>query len=651
MRLFALLLILCTLLQAAPAQAADEPRHIAARLYSPVTGTGTGDTVPVALEFKIQDKWETYWRTPGDAGLAPAFKWAGSDNFKEAKVDYPAPHRFVTADLDNNVYTKEVTFPIAVKVEHPGAALSLKLHLDLLVCSEICVPEKHDLTLDIPAGPAGASGDASAYEAALKTLPVKNLEGYSFDKAWLETDPANKNILAVSATLPKAPGMEADLFVEHSSGLTFGKPAIQYNAAEKSAVLRVEIHANDAADALAKDLAKDALTLTYVDGKTAYEGTAQLGPKPDDAPKAAAPLALKEKIMGLDIDILIAALLGGLILNLMPCVLPVLSLKVLSVVSHGGSSGDKLGRRTIFRNFMASAAGILFSFWLMAGVLSALKAAGDTVGWGIQFQEPAFLVFLIVIVLIFAGNMWGLFEIPLPRFIANNIPARHEHEPTLLGHFLTGIFATLLATPCSAPFLGTAIGFALARGAFEIFAIFTCLGLGLALPYILLALSPRLFKYMPKPGRWMLGLKKVLALALLLTAGWLVSVLVTISTMPALDAGWQKFDVALIKPAVEEGKTVVVDVTADWCLTCKANKRLVLDQQDVIEALSRENIVLLQADWTSHDESIAAYLKTFGRYGIPFNVVYGPGAPQGIALPELLSKKAIMDALEEAAGE
>ncbi len=650
MRLFALVIAL--LMFAAPAQAAPQSDHITPRLYSPVTATGNGDTVALALEFKIENKWETYWRTPGDAGLAPSFDWKGSENFSSANVKYPAPHRYITADLDNNVYTDAVTFPIDVKLAKPGEALNVKLHLDLLVCNEICVPEKHDLTFTLPAGEAAPSADAEAYRDALKKLPVTAMEGFSLKKAFLDVDPANKTYLVVEAAADSAPGMMSDMFVEHPTFLTFGKPAVQYNATDKNAVFRMEVHSNDTSDALQKGLSDGDFTLTYTDGDKSFEGKLPLSAKPSDAPEPKAPIALKEKIKGLDFDVLLAALLGGLILNLMPCVLPVLSLKILSVVSHGGEDkATKMGRRVIFRNFMASAAGIIVSFWAMAAVLSSLKAAGDSIGWGIQFQHPGFLIFLLVVVLLFAANMWGLFEVPLPRFLAKHLVPKHEHEPTLAGHFLTGAFATLLATPCSAPFLGTAIGFALSRGSFEIFAIFTFLGLGLALPYIVLAVSPRLFKYMPKPGRWMLTLKKMLAVALLITAVWLGNVLITMSTMPALDAGWQKFDVALIAPAVAEGKTVVVDVTADWCLTCKANKKFVLEQKDVIEALDSENILLLQADWTSHDEKIADYLHSFGRYGIPFNVVYGPGAPEGIALPELLSKKAIMDALSEAASE
>jgi suppressor for copper-sensitivity B len=280
-----------------------------------------------------------------------------------------------------------------------------------------------------------------------------------------------------------------------------------------------------------------------------------------------------------------------------------------------------------------------------------LQATGKNIGWGIQFQHPAFLVFLIAILCLFSANLFGVFDIPLPRFIANRIPARHDKEPTLMGHFLTGAFATLLATPCTAPFLGTAIGFALAGGPVEIFVIFTFLGAGLALPYIVLAISPGLFRLMPKPGKWMGTLKKVMSLALLATAGWLVSILLTVAASATLDDGWQKFDQALIAPAVQEGKTIIVDVTADWCLTCKANKKLVLQKKEVVEMISAPNILRLQADWTHPDQAIADYLKSFGKYGIPFNVVYGPGAPEGIVLPELLTMDTVQNALTEAAGE
>lgn len=626
---------------------AEQPKFVEARLFSPVTATGKADVVNLGLQLKLQPKWDTYWRTPGDAGLPPDLDFKGSENLKSFTMEYPVPHRLTVSGLDNNVYVGEVTFPLAVTLETPGAPLNLKLKLGLLVCNEICVPEKHELTFSLPAGDAMPSADAPLYEAALEKLPRTVIEGYSFTASRLETD-AQKTFLVVEAQMAGEPTAAADLFVEHASGTAFGKPAITFDAGSGKTVFRIEPHTSDAPEKLAKDLATGEITLTFVDKGIGFEGKTQLNASPDTAPKPmSAPAKIKEKITSLDIGILLGALLGGLILNLMPCVLPVLSLKVLSVVSHGG----KDSRGKIFKSFMASALGVLVSFWIMAGALIGAKAAGSTIGWGIQFQHPGFLIFLIAVLLLFAVNMWGLFEIPLPRFIAKNIPAKHEHEPTITGHFLTGAFAALLATPCTAPFLGTAVGFALSRGAYEIFLIFTFLGLGLALPYIALAVSPKVFKLMPKPGKWMITLRKVLAVVLLATAVWLGSVLFRVSAEPALDAGWQQFDAALIAPAVKEGKTVVVDVTADWCLTCKANKKFVLDQADVKAALNAPNILLLQADYTQQDDVTAQYLGSFGRYGIPFNVVYGPAAPEGIVLPELLTKKAVIDALNAAAGE
>lgn len=629
-------------------QAHERVMHTQAEIFSPVTAVGTAESVPAALRIRMDGNWKIYWRTPGDAGLPPSLDWAGSTNLKDAALSWPVPYRFTIFDIDNIGYKHEAVFPLDLAPAAAGEAIALNLKLDLLVCDDICVPETHTVTFNLPAGEAQPSPQAEDYARARAQLPIAAHDGARFDRVWLDYDSGNAAYVVAEMTLADKPADDADLFIEHPAAMVFGKPAIQHDAKTGKAVLRAPVHSTEPLDKIQSDLSQGELTLTYAAGSGAggVEGISALSPRPADAPVASSGTA-GDKIAAFDYKILLFALLGGLILNLMPCVLPVLSLKILSVVSHGG----KDSRGVIFKNFMASAAGIIFSFWLIAGTLVALKSAGETIGWGIQFQHPGFLVFLTVVVLLFAANMWGLFEIPLPRFIARHATPKSADEPTLAGHFLTGAFATLLATPCTAPFLGTAIGFALARGAFEIFTIFTFLGIGLALPYILLAVSPRVFKYMPKPGAWMVRLRKVLALALVATALWLGSILLTITATPAMAPGWEKFDQARIAPAVAEGRTVFVDVTADWCLTCKANKRFVLERSDVQVALSAENVVRLQADWTQRDESIAAYLQSYGKYGIPFNIVYGPAAPEGIVLPELLTQDAVITALSEAAGE
>jgi suppressor for copper-sensitivity B len=653
-RLFYLFCLLLTLANAGPAAAqisgmpAQAPRvfHTSAEIFSPVTATGDQATVPAALRVRMEGNWKIYWRTPGDAGLPPALDWSGSQNLADAKMHWPLPHRFTIFDIDNIGYKHEAVFPLDLTLTEAGAAVSLQLKLDLLVCDDICVPETHNITFDLPAGAAAPSPQAEDYARAKALLPIAAHDGARFERSWLDYDSGNRSFLVTEMTAVEKPADDVDLFIEHPAAVVFGKPAVTYDAKTGKLVLRAPVHSSEPLDKLQAALASGEIMLTYANGTQGTEGTLTLSPRPADAPVMSS-AAMGDKLAAFDYKILLFALLGGLILNLMPCVLPVLSLKILSVVSHGG----KDSRGVIFKNFMASAAGIIFSFWIIAGALAVMKSAGETIGWGIQFQHPGFLVFLTVVVLLFAANMWGLFEIPLPRFIARHANPKAADEPTLAGHFLTGAFATLLATPCTAPFLGTAIGFALARGTFEIFTIFTFLGIGLALPYILLAVSPRVFKYMPRPGAWMVRLRKVLALALVATAIWLGSILLTITATPTLAKGWEKFEQPRIAVELAAGRTVFVDVTADWCLTCKANKRFVLERREVQVALSAENVVRLQADWTQRDETIAGYLQSYGKYGIPFNIVYGPGAPEGIVLPELLTQDAVLDALAVAAGE
>jgi suppressor for copper-sensitivity B len=337
-------------------------------------------------------------------------------------------------------------------------------------------------------------------------------------------------------------------------------------------------------------------------------------------------------------------------------------------------------------------------------VLAAAKTAGLAVGWGIQFQQPVFLAALAAVTTAFAANLFGLFEIPLPSALAAMLSGRTPPPPgqhSLAGSFVTGVLATVLATPCSAPFLGTAVGFGLAGSVADIFAIFLCLGLGLAAPYLLLAAMPWLSRFLPRPGHWMLTLRRLLGLPLLATAVWLVGVIAgEAGALPALvvaglgggallammiaargvrassvavllflamplaalslavtpesrvatrDGIWQGFDPARVPREVAAGHVVFVDVTADWCLTCKANEIAVLDKAPVHPRLARAGVVAMRADWTRPDPRVAQLLADFQRYGIPLYVVYGPGTPAGEALPEVITPGAVAAALDRAA--
>ncbi|MBU6474752.1 MAG: thioredoxin family protein [Alphaproteobacteria bacterium] len=645
--LAALLFMTPAPVRAQTAQAATAPR-LQAQLIAAVTGTGDLKTIQAGVEIKLAQGWHTYWRTPGETGLAPAFDWAGSQNLRSADILWPAPTRYDSFGIQDFGYKNAVVFPVTVTPRQPGDAVVLHLKLNVLVCKELCVPAQQTLTLKIPAGEAEVSAEQPLLAAALKEIPSQAGNGaFSVSNVWLD-DSGKKLSFHAYGHAAAPPAADADLFIESKSGASFGAPRFAYNPATQELEITAPVRGGGALSSLESALDGTDVTLTYKSNGAAWQRSVTFGGA-HPAHRVMENL-LQGAAMHLDPAILLFAFLGGLILNLMPCVLPVLSIKVLEVLSHGGKD-HRLHRAEIFRNFMAAAAGIVFSFWAVAGGLVLVKDSGAAIGWGIQFQYPPFLIFLIAVLLVFAANMWGFFEIPLPRFVAHHLTRRHEHAPTMLGHFLTGAFATLLATPCSAPFLGTAISFALARQAADIFTVFTFMGLGLAAPYILLALSPRVFKYMPKPGNWMLAFKKILAAALFLTALWLGHVLLTIETQPTLDAGWQPFDQTQISRDVAQGDTVFVDITADWCLTCKANMRLVLDRPDVEAAMAVPNVVLMQGDWTHHDARISAYLNAYGRYGIPFNIVYGPGAPNGIILSELLSKREVLNALIVAAGE
>ncbi|HEV7508447.1 MAG TPA: thioredoxin family protein [Thermoanaerobaculia bacterium] len=401
---------------------------------------------------------------------------------------------------------------------------------------------------------------------------------------------------------------------------------------------------------------------------------------------------------------LFLALLGGLILNVMPCVLPVLSLKIFGLVRSAAH-----GRAEVTRGALATAAGMLVSFWALALAAIGARAAGAAVGWGVQFQRPGFVAFLAVVVVLFCLNLWGLFEIHLPGAVADL--ADSGPREGVAGHFASGLFATLMATPCSAPFLGSAIGFALAQTGLVILAIFTALGLGMALPYLLVAAAPGIARLLPKPGAWMETVRGIMGFLLAGSAVWLFFILsaqVSPEHLAAIQLGllgialftwlqhrvargrvgrsaaiaglvaavavtlvvaagsrgdaiprlgsaqskgliaWVDFDRAKAESLAAGGQLVFVDVTADWCFTCKTNERLILNTPEVAKAFTDHGVVPMRADWTNQNAEIAAFLKQHDRYGIPFYLLYRPGREPHV-FSELPSKDALVATVAEAA--
>ncbi len=672
------------------------------RLLSAVTATGDARALRLGLQFKLAPGWKIYWRSPGDAGLPPKANWGGSSNLGATTMRWPAPERFQLFDLDTFGYSDEVVLPIDAEVEQPGKPVALHMALSYLVCEKICIPYQASLQLAIPAGPASPSDYAHLIDRYVARVPGDGRgSGLAIERAsW---DGGAEPAITVTARAVE-PFEHPDVFVEGAvtNGIGFGPPDVSLSDGGRRAVLRLPARFEDQAAARkAGSFVGEPVTLTLVDGVRAMEAhTVLTTGLPSPVPAKVGALA----ILGI-------AVLGGLILNLMPCVLPVLSLKLLHLVSHAG-----VARSRIRRNFLASAAGILGAFFLLAMALTALKAAGRTIGWGIQFQQPEFLAGMALLLVLFTANLWGWFDLRLPGAVADAAVkasggAVAADDETMLGAFVSGAFATLLATPCSAPFVGTAVGFALARGPLDILVIFMALGLGLALPYLTIAAIPGLAHRLPHPGRWMVYLRAALGVALLATMAWLLSVIaVQVGTTAALGLGavllvvlavlwlargagdakrrvawaavaglavlaflaparlatqlpmsvrarvaqmdglWRPFDLAAIDSLVHHGHVVFVDVTADWCITCQVNKAAVVSRGDVAARLADGSVIPMRADWTRPSPVIARYLASFGRYGIPFNVVYGPGAPQGIPLPEILTSDAVLDAFARAGG-
>ena len=648
------------------------------RLVSAAQALGDSGHVQLGLEFHLNSGWKIYWRTPGDAGFPPSIDWKGSDNLAEAVMSWPAPHRFSISGLETIGYKGEVILPIIARVNDPNQPLSLHASVDYLTCDVTCVPQHADLILALPPGPSLASPHTHAISKAQSHVPGLGWsQGLSLVSA--QADEMENLYITVAANPPL---VKPDIFIERSDQMQFGAPKIQLEQGGK----QVRFTLKQTPKTGEGDLFSQTLTITVVDGDRGMEAITDV--KPIQSPARTGSL----------IAMLGIALLGGFILNLMPCVLPVLSIKVMGLIGHAGAE-----RHHIRAGFLASASGIITSFLVLATGAIIIKEAGAAVGWGIQFQQPLFLETLVILLTLFAANMFGFFEIPLPQWAAQ-AGRGHGSPHSLAGHFLTGAFATVLATPCSAPFLGTAIGFALARGPVEILVIFATLGLGMALPYLAVATWPGIARHLPRPGRWMMVLRWLLGLVLVGTAAWLVLVLtaeagsaagksmaaLSLGTLAVLAAGkrihpalrfgsilllaltalafshvpqanenhlakpavpqgfWKPFDKDAVAKLTAANKVVFVDVTADWCLTCQVNKATVIYDDAISKRLSGPDVVAMQADWTRPDDGIAAYLASFGRYGIPFNAVYGPGAPDGIPLPELLNDEAVLQALDKA---
>ncbi|MCL8484300.1 MULTISPECIES: protein-disulfide reductase DsbD family protein [Bradyrhizobium] len=653
-------------------------------LIGEVAQIGGGSTEAWAgLDVRLGSGWHTYWRSAGDAGAPPDFDWSGSRNVADVTIEWPAPRRFTEQDIDTFGYDEHVLFPLRVRLQDKTAPAHLALKAVLFVCSVICTQQEAQLAADIPAS-TRQPNDQAQIDAWRHLVPRETSPGLSITALRLDRQAKPQLLLDVQASpLLVAP----DVFIDGHDAISGGRVRVNRRS-DGGLRFTVPVLGLDQAGPI------DRLRVTLVDGDRSIEATLPVSAA-DTAPATAPATAMPHAAAASIWTILGIALLGGFILNFMPCVFPVLSLKLVSLVDH--APDRSASPRSAF---LATAAGIIASFVTLAVVLSAMKAAGAQVGWGLQFQQPVFLVAMIIVLAAFGANLLGLFEISLPWRIASWLGAT-TGDRTLASHLVNGFVMTLLATPCSAPFVGTAIAFALSQAAPQILLVFTGLGVGMAAPYLCLAAAPRFATLVPRPGRWMLKLRAVAAIAMAATAAWLLIVLSDISgpmpaivlaaallvailimtarrfplrramvgaglavtiavalmaathvpqppaTAPSSGIVWQPLEPAEIAAQVRAGHTVFVDIGASWCVTCKVNEKLVLDSTAVRSRLS-SGVVAIRADWTSPSDAIAAYLRSFGRYGLPFNAVFGPGAPDGILLPELLTPQIVLDAIDTA---
>lgn len=658
-----------------PLQAATGPWSkdgpVSARLLSAEQGLTGQNELLLGLHLRLEPGWKTYWRTPGAAGAAPGLELEHPALEPDPEWLWPAPKRFNLLGMQAYGYTDEVVLPIRYRLNSSLSRLDLRGEAQVYACNEICLPLTVAVSLDL-----GPGADVDWASQRLLNEYLARVPGPLEPEAAQAEAIVDGEGLYLELQLPN-PSADADLIVEGYPLHDWADPQIRLDGNR----IRAWWQAPDDAEVPA---AQAPLRYTYVDPRQALEGqvSATAGERPASGLDAAGWVGL-----------LLMAWLGGLVLNVMPCVLPVLSIKLMHL-----SEATTVTRREARLQLLLTALGILSFFWLLALVLSAMKSAGYYVGWGIQFQNPYFLLSMLLLMLLFSANLLGWFEFGLPgrwQTALAHAGGGRRHSPRIAS-FMQGMAATLLATPCSAPFLGTAVAFALVRGSSEVLLIFTALGIGLATPYWLLMLWPGLIRWLPRPGRWMTAARRILALGMLLTALWVLWLLgnhlapALLATVALVSFGWlllwspslRRWRVAapLVAPLlllapllnttqatpaqlqaeafrperidrlVTEGRVVLVDITADWCITCKYNKELVLNSREVRQLLDRYQVLFMQGDWSLPDRTIEAFLQRHERSGIPFNVVYGPAQPQGLLLPELLSAENVREAVSRAAG-
>jgi DsbC/DsbD-like thiol-disulfide interchange protein/cytochrome c biogenesis protein CcdA len=665
--------------------------QVVASLVAANASIRPGAPFTVALRLVHQPRWHTYWVNPG-TGLPTTLRWALPPGWKAGEIQWPAP--MVLTDSRGNVvgngYDGDLFLPVTITPPadlRPGSVAELPVAAEWLMCQDECVPGSANLTLSLPVSAGNPQPDPSfgaLLQEALARIPAT-------DPAWTVSASRDSTIVTLAVRPTGAAGNIARTpaglhFFSRDGTIAYDLPQPATPDGHGGFTLALPISTDGP-----KDAGRLVGVLTSREGWRPDGSLAGLavdvafGSGP--AGGAAAPAA------GALPGTLLLAFVGGLILNLMPCVFPVLGLKIIGFVGQAGSD-----RRKVTLHGIVFAAGVLLSFWALAGLLAVLRAGGSQLGWGFQLQSPAFVFGLAAAMLAFALNMSGVFEFGLT---ATGIGSQLQSKSGLTGSFLTGVLATVAATPCSAPFLAPALGAALALSTAQSFAIFTAIAAGLSAPYLLLSAFPGAVKVLPRPGAWMETFKQAMAFPLYATVAYLLWVLAgqlpetgLLSALFGLvlvamgvwaygrwnapgaspgrarfgmcaclvllalgawtgwpapaaptDIVWEKWSPEAVEKLRSENRVIYVDFTARWCATCQANKRLVFHSDEVLRAFRERHVAMLRGDWTNKDPQITAELAKYHRGAVPFNLIWFPGRAEPVTLPELLTPSAVLDAL------
>lgn len=679
--------------QAAPSAVTGHAR--AELLVHAPDGIKPGAAVWLGLRIQHQPRWHTYWLNPGDSGLPTTFAWTLPAGFAVGDIAWPTPKQLPLGPLMNYGYDGDLLLPVRLTVpsEYQGGAVPVKLRADWLICEEVCIPEFAELDTEL--GPAPASAHAALFKRAFDAAPVQvpGLEA----AARLEN-----NALVIEASgLPAAyRSQPLQLFPENGGVIEHPAPLAQEWNGDRL-VLRAPLSAQRS-DSPAS---MQAVITAGHQAPGIRLGFAIAGPWPQPGVASAAPAPAASSAPGGSgsaagrpwLAVLAFAFLGGAILNLMPCVFPVLSLKVLGFAQHGGE------RKRIVAGGFAYTAGVILSFLLLAALLLALRASGEQLGWGFQLQSPLFVAALAILFTLIGFNLAGLFE--FGHLLPSRILGARARNP-VADDFLTGVLAVAVASPCTAPFMGAALGAALSQPAPQALSVFAALGAGMAAPYFAASLFPGLARMLPRPGPWMARFKTFMAFPMFATVVWLLWVLgqqagvdaiasilglvvaaafglwvlglparggagrwigigaaslaflgTAAWAWPAFQYGqagapvadaasaWQAWSPQAVAQARQEGRPVFVDFTAAWCVTCQYNKRTTLADPGLMQDFRANKVVLLRADWTRRDETITQALKELGRSGVPVYALYRKDARQPTLLSELPSVDEVRQAL------